>query len=158
MFATCATPLPRAIPTSRPFFSDLREASATKCSSHPPPAKVPMRWLQPRALPEVVAIEASSFEFPCSEEELIRCLRQRNCAGIVAENSLCQTIGFVVYALHHARLQVLSLAVHPIVRHCKVGTQLIDKLKSQLSLQHRDRVVVEVRETNLFGQRTGQSR
>ena len=35
---------------------------------------------------DLLEIEKASFEFPWSEEDFIRCLRQRNCIGMVAEH------------------------------------------------------------------------
>ena len=40
-----------------------------------------IRWMIRRDMPEVLAIEAASFEFPWLEDDFIRCLRQRNCIG-----------------------------------------------------------------------------
>ena len=47
---------------------------------------VHIRWMIRRDMPEVLSIENESFEFPWSEEDFIRCLRQRNCIGMVAEH------------------------------------------------------------------------
>ena len=46
---------------------------------------VHIRWMIRRDMPEVLGIENSSFEFSWSEDDFIRCLRQRNCIGMVAE-------------------------------------------------------------------------
>ena len=50
------------------------------------------------------------FEFPWSEEEFIRCLRQRNCIGMVAEHGE-RVVGFMIYELHKTRLHILNFAV-----------------------------------------------
>ncbi|MEK6238743.1 MAG: ribosomal-protein-alanine N-acetyltransferase RimI, partial [Planctomycetales bacterium] len=47
--------------------------------------RVHIRWMIRRDMPEVLAIENSSFEFPWSEEDFLRSLQQRNCIGMVAE-------------------------------------------------------------------------
>ena len=47
--------------------------------------RVHIRWMIRRDMPEVLAIEHASFEFPWCEEEFLRVLRQRNCIGMVAE-------------------------------------------------------------------------
>ena len=44
-----------------------------------------VRWMIRRDMHEVIAIEREAFEFPWSEEDFTRCLRQRNCIGMVAE-------------------------------------------------------------------------
>lgn len=112
---------------------------------------VHIRWMIRRDMPEVRAIEASSFEFPWSEEDFIRCLRQRNCIGMVCEHEE-QVVGFMIYELHKTRLHIISLAVRADCRRRGVGCQMADKLISKLSRQRRDKILLEVRETNLDAQ------
>ena len=59
-------------------------------------ARLHIRWMIRRDMAEVLEIENQSFEFPWSEEEFIRCLRQRNCIGMVAD---CddKVVGFVTF-------------------------------------------------------------
>ena len=56
-------------------------------------------------------------------------------------------VGFMVYELHKTRLSVLDIAVDPDMRRKGVGTVLVDKLKGKLSLDRRNRIALEVRET-----------
>jgi [ribosomal protein S18]-alanine N-acetyltransferase len=113
--------------------------------------KVHIRWMIRRDMPEVLAIEQKSFEFPWCENDFLRCLRQRNCIGMVAEHD-DQVVGFMIYELHKARLHVLNLAVGSRFRRLGVGAQMIEKLIGKLSSQRRNRVLLEVRETNLAAQ------
>jgi len=113
--------------------------------------RVHIRWMIRRDMPEVLEIEQGSFEFPWSEDDFIRCLRQRNCIGMVAEHD-DQVVGFMIYELHKTRLHVLNFAVAPTVRRCGVGRQMIEKLTGKLSSQRRTRITLEVRETNLPAQ------
>lgn len=114
-------------------------------------ACVHIRWMIRRDMPSVLAIEESSFEFPWSEEEFIRCLRQRNCIGMVAERD-DEVVGFMIYELHKNRLHLLNFAVAPFCRREAVGKSMIEKLVSKLSLERRNRIMLEVRETNLDAQ------
>ncbi|MBI2479705.1 MAG: ribosomal protein S18-alanine N-acetyltransferase [Planctomycetia bacterium] len=104
-----------------------------------------------RDMPEVLGIESQSFEFHWSEEDFIRCLRQRNCIGMVAEFEE-QVVGFMIYELHKTRLHVLNFAVNPAFRRRAVGQAMMSKLVSKLSHQRRNRILLEVRETNLAAQ------
>lgn len=113
--------------------------------------RVHIRWMIRRDMPEVLAIEGGSFEFPWHEEDFMRCLRQRNCIGMVAEHAE-RIVGFMIYELHKSRLHVLNFAVAPTYRRRHVGAQMIQKLISKLSSQRRTRVSLEVRETNLPAQ------
>ncbi len=113
--------------------------------------RVHIRWMIRRDMPEVLAIEAESFEFPWLEEDFIRCLRQRNCIGMVAEHDE-QVVGFMIYELGKTRIQVLNFATAAGFRRRGVGSQMVAKLIGKLSAQRRTRITLEVRETNLPAQ------
>ena len=112
---------------------------------------VHIRWMIRRDMPEVLETETQSFEFPWSEEDFIRCLRQRNCIGMVAEFEE-RVVGFMIYELHKTRLHILNFAVHSDHRRRGVGSAMVTKLTSKLSHQRRNRILLEVRETNLESQ------
>jgi len=113
--------------------------------------RVHIRWMIRRDMSEVLAAEGASFEFPWLEDDFIRCLRQRNCIGMVAEYEE-QVVGFMIYELHKTRIHVLNFAVAPHFRRKGVGSQMLAKLIGKLSAQRRSRIVLEVRETNLAAQ------
>ena len=104
-------------------------------------------------MPEVLAIEHASFEFPWCEEEFpprpLRC--SGNCIGMVAELGE-RVVGFMIYELHKNKLQVLDFAVHPEFRRQGVGHQMVAKLVGKLSSHRRTRIALHVRETNLTAQ------
>ena len=112
---------------------------------------VHIRWMIRRDMPEVLEIEKQSFEFPWSEEDFIRCLRQRNCIGMVAEYDE-RVVGSMIYELHKTRLHILNFSVHDDHRRRGVGKAMVDKLISKLSFQRRNRILLEIRETNLAAQ------
>jgi ribosomal-protein-alanine N-acetyltransferase len=113
--------------------------------------RVHIRWMIRRDMPEVIATEDESFEFPWLEEDFVRCLRQRNCIGMVAEHE-DRVVGFMIYELHNTRIHVLNFAVASDYRRRGVGSQMVAKLIAKLSSQRRSRIVLEVRETNLPAQ------
>ena len=112
---------------------------------------VHIRWMIRRDMLEVLEIENQSFEFPWSEDDFIRCLRQRNCIGMVAEHEE-RVAGFMIYELHRNRLHILNFAVAAEFRRKGVGHQMVEKLVGKLSSQRRSRIMLEVRETNLAAQ------
>ena len=71
--------------------------------------RIQLRWMIRRDMPEVLAIEQEAFEFPWSDEDFTRCLRQRNCIGMVAEVG-DSVVAFMIYELHRTRLHVLNFA------------------------------------------------
>jgi ribosomal-protein-alanine N-acetyltransferase len=116
-----------------------------------PKEVVNIRWLVPADLPQVLAIEETSFEFPWSDEEFRRCLRQQNCIGLVAESNH-RVLGYVFYEIDRTQFHVLNLAVHPEYRRRGVGKTLVQKLIGKLAPGGRTRIQLEVRETNLAAQ------
>jgi ribosomal-protein-alanine N-acetyltransferase len=113
--------------------------------------RVHIRWMIRRDMPEVLQTEQESFEFAWTEEDFLRCLRQRNCIGMVAEQGE-RVVGFMIYELHKAKLHILNFAVHPAGRRVGIGNQMVAKLISKLSSHRRTRITLEVRETNLSAQ------
>ena len=113
--------------------------------------RVHIRWMIRRDMAEVLDIESQGFEFPWCEEDFIRCLRQRNCIGMVAEQD-DRVVGFMIYELHKTRLHLLNFAVSSEGRRQGVGSQMLNKLIAKLSTQRRTRILLEVRETNLSAQ------
>src|SRR5262245_23150754 len=124
-----------------------RETARTN-SAHGVQMPVHIRWMIRRDMSEVLAIEAQCFEFPWSEEDFIRCLRQRNCIGMVAEHNE-RVVGFMIYELHKTRLHILNFAVHEQQRRRSVGSQMVKKLAAKLSPQRRSRMLLAVRATIL---------
>lgn len=113
--------------------------------------RVQIRWMVRRDMPEVLRIERGNFEFPWSDDDFVRCLRQRNCIGMVAEHEN-RVVGFMIYELHKTRIHVLNFAVATDCQRNGVGRQMIARLVAKLSSQRRSRIVLEVRETNLPAQ------
>lgn len=114
-------------------------------------ACIHIRWMIRRDMPAVLGIESECFEFSWTEDDFIRCLRQRNCIGMVAEQD-DQIVGFMIYELHKNRLHVLNFAVASSHRRRGVGKAMLGKLLSKLSHERRNRIMLEVRETNLEAQ------
>ena len=110
-----------------------------------------VRWMIRRDMHEVIAIEREAFEFPWSEEDFTRCLRQRNCIGMVAELA-DSVVAFMIYELHRSRLHMLNFAVMRSHRRLGIGTQMMEKLAGKLTPDRRGRIALEVRETNLPAQ------
>lgn len=113
--------------------------------------QIQIRWLIRRDMTDVLRIERDSFEFSWAEEDFLKCLRQRNCIGMVAEVD-SQIVGFMIYELHKSKLSVLNFAVDPEWRRQGIGTEMAQKLVDKLSQQRRNEIILEVRESNLSAQ------
>lgn len=110
-----------------------------------------IRWLIRRDLPEVLDIEYQSFEFYWNEEDFLRVLRQRNCIAMVAEIE-DKIAGYMVYVLHKNKIEIANFAVDPKRRRTGVGSAMVAKMASKLSVHRRKLLVLDVRETNLVAQ------
>ena len=129
-----------ATPTKAGMYSDQKQE-----------VRVHIRWMLRRDMPEVLDIEAEGFEFPWLKEDFIRCLRQRNCLGMVAEHEN-RVVGYMIYRLYKNRIHVLNFAVAADYCRRGVGSQMVAVLLAKLVPQRRSRIVLEVRETNLAAQ------
>lgn len=115
------------------------------------PFTASIRWMVRIDFTAVPNIEKRCFEYAWTEEDFIRCLRQRNIIGMIAEREE-KVIGFMVYELLKDKLRVLNFAVDPVYRRLGVGSQMVRKLVSKLSSHRRTRINLEVRESNLAAQ------
>lgn len=116
-----------------------------------PQLAVHIRWCIRRDMDSVLRIESQSFDFPWTEDDFIKELRNRNVIGMVAEASE-RVVGFMVYELQKQRLTIHDFAVHEDYRFKGVGRQMVRKLTSKLSHDRRSQVDVMVRESNLDAQ------
>ena len=116
-----------------------------------PQVKVHIRWMIRRDMAEVIRTELDSFEFSWTEEDFLKCLRQRNCIGMVAEYEE-RVVGFMIYELHKSKLHVMNFAVHPDCRRNGIGRQMVTKLLGKLSSHRRTKITLAIRETNLGAQ------
>lgn len=114
-------------------------------------AVVDIRWAIKRDIPTILAIEQASYDNPWTEDELTVIRRQRDTIGMVAEIN-DEVVGFMFYELHPRRLHLSNFAVDPSFRRQGVGSSLMKTLTSKLSWDRRNRITLEVRETNLTAQ------
>lgn len=126
----------------------MAETNDTMWRSH---AKVHIRWMIRRDMPEVLEIEREAFEHPWVEEDFLDALRNRKTIGMVAEHGE-KVVGFMVYELYNSRLQVLNIACARQWRRLDVGSQMVAKLIGKLSSHRRTAIGLEVRESNLAAQ------
>jgi ribosomal-protein-alanine N-acetyltransferase len=114
---------------------------------------VHIRWMIRADMPEVEEIEQLMFQYPWQTDDFIRCLRQRNCIGLVAtDTGGDDVLGYCIYELFPNRLSLLNFAVHPSCLRRGVGRAIVEKLVTKLAPQRRSRLEIWVRETNVEAQ------
>jgi len=111
-------------------------------------------WMRRCHLPQVLEIEALAFDDPWTEADFIKALQQRYCIGMVAKAGE-QVVGFMVYELGKASIRILNFAA-AIERH-GVGRAMVEELKKKLSIHWRRRLTLDIRESNLNGQKFWQA-
>lgn len=119
-------------------------------STQPKPPHI--RWIIRRDLPEVLSIERQAFRFPWQEKDFDYWLRSKNAIGIVAEDASERIVGYAMYELYPARLDLASLAVANSVRRTGVGKALVEKLKAKLQPDRRRSITTVVADWNLAAQ------
>lgn len=108
-----------------------------------------IRWMIRKDLPAILACEEAAYGADSwSEEDFTRCLRQRNCIGMLAEQG-DTLLGYMVYELHRDRLHLLNFVVHPDYQRRYIGAAMLDKLIGKLSQQRRTRITLLINEGNM---------
>jgi ribosomal-protein-alanine N-acetyltransferase len=117
-------------------------------------AALNVRWMLRRDMDAVMRIERAAFEFPWSETDFVRVLRNRSCIGMVAAERFegGEVYGFMIYELFARRIGLLNMAVEPCRLRGGVGRMMIEKLAAKLSPRRRRRITAEVGERNLAAQ------
>ena len=109
---------------------------------------VHVRWMVRRDFAQVLAIEQACFEFPWTEHDFRRCLQQPNCLGIVAEY-VERVVGFAIYETPKSRIHITNIATDPEFQRQNIARQMIQKLVTKMIYQRRQKIMIEIRETNL---------
>lgn len=108
-----------------------------------------IRWMIRRDMPDILAIESAVFHWDAwTEEDFMVCLRQRNCIGMVAEID-DRVVGYMIYELHRDWLHLVNFAVDPKLHRQRIGTAMVDRLKSKLNHHQRHTIAMVVSENNL---------
>ena len=63
-----------------------------------------------------------------------------------------RVMGYMYYGLHKDWIHLFNFAVHPDFRRRGIGRQMIEKCISKLAKERRNRILLEVPETNLPAQ------
>lgn len=112
---------------------------------------VHIRRMIRRDMQEVLNIEFDSFQFPWESGEFIRCLRQGNAIGWIAEHDE-RVAGYLIYEIYQKHLRLINFSVASEYRRRRVGTQMISKMIGKLHPSRRYYISASVRESNLGAQ------
>ena len=116
-------------------------------------AKLKVRWMTRADLFDVASIERLSFEDPWTKQDFELAIKDASTITLVAVTQDEYVAAFVVYRLYDSgsTVQIMNLAVGELGgRRCGIGTQFVDWIKAKLKTG--DRLIVDVRETNLSAQ------
>ncbi|MBT4165662.1 ribosomal protein S18-alanine N-acetyltransferase [archaeon] len=110
-----------------------------------------IRPLHSKDYSAVLSIETDSFEFQWLRKDFIRALNQTNIKGKVAEYE-GKVKGFMIYELYKHKINIPNIATAADFLGKGVGSKMVSKLIKKLSFQRKNRITLEVRETNLPAQ------
>ncbi len=110
-----------------------------------------LRWMIRRDLHEALEIESEAFEFPWKEADFKRVWKQKNCIAMVAELH-DKVAGYWFYEVHMNRYHIINFAVAKEHRRRGIGTSMMNHQAWKLRPEGRNRIQVEVRETNVTAQ------
>jgi ribosomal-protein-alanine N-acetyltransferase len=135
------------MPSDRPRRTYALDDPPPKLRPH---IEVGFRWLSGGDLGAIAAIEAASFRFAKTIEELDLLRLCEGVSGLIAEyNGL--VAGFLFYGFSRGWLELHDLAVHPELRRHGVGRQMMDWLKLKVERNGRRQMTATLRETNRDG-------
>jgi ribosomal-protein-alanine N-acetyltransferase len=101
-------------------------------------------------------IERHSFEYPWSPG-FFRQELQVACARSILAEIEGQIVGYVIYWLLPGAVDIHNIAVHVHFRRRGIARLLLDRVVSEAKRQSADRVILEVRQSNLAAQRLYES-
>jgi [ribosomal protein S18]-alanine N-acetyltransferase len=112
---------------------------------------VSIHWAARSDRAEMLRIERLSFSTPWNDSIMASFLKQKNASAFVAKHEE-RVVGFVLAEKVDNFLHIVDIAVEPEMRHCGIGTQLVQRLIELLGGK-LDRIITEVREGNVITQR-----
>lgn len=111
-----------------------------------------VRWMLIKSdIKDIVEIERLSYSTPWTAEDFSHCLNRHNFVGVVAEINH-RVVGFLICEMHKKTIRLVNLAVHPKFKRKGVASQLVDDMVQKLSSGRYERIMAEIRETNLPAQ------
>lgn len=113
--------------------------------------RVQLRWMTEKDLDRVYALEQKCSENPWGPMEFADVLMHSNCVGMVVEYKQ-QIIGYLIYETYDNSLAITNIAVLPEFRRKGVASQMVARLACRLTCGARNRMTLEVRESNLSAQ------
>lgn len=113
-----------------------------------PEKKVSIRWMLPKDMDQVLAIERASYRFPWHESDFAEHIREKNVIPLVAIRG-AQVVGYVMYENRPDNVGILNLTVDPKDRRRGFGTEIVAKLRTKLAPGKKTRIEAYVRETSL---------
>lgn len=114
--------------------------------------RIGVRFINRGDLPTVCEIERQSFHEAWEEKHFLYCLRQPKVIGFVAIDGP-EIVGYAICELLRNSVEILNLAVRPEWCRIGIGRAILDYISAQPMTTRREFMAVDIRETNLDGQK-----
>lgn len=110
----------------------------------PRPTRILVRWMMPKDMPDVCAIDSASYTFAWSKYLFNATARDAKVVGLIAEvNGI--TVGYFLFRVTQCNVRVLRLAVAPTYRRRGVARELLHFR----ALSPKRQILFDVREDHL---------
>lgn len=114
--------------------------------------KVSIDWWKRCHMKQVLELErVANGKRAESEEYFLELLREQTVIGCVALKA-GEVVGFMIYELFKARIDILHFEVHPEWRRCGIGTQMFRNLILKCQGKGRTAITWKIRERNMVQQ------
>lgn len=110
-----------------------------------------IRFVYRDDMPQVLAIENESCDYPWDHDAFVDFFKARNSIGVAYILGESEVAGFMLYELHKRCYHIVSIAVAVRHRRSGFGRRMVDKLRKKLP-PHRTALTLDIRERNLAGQ------
>ena len=107
-------------------------------------------------LDEVIAIERASFAYPWSARFFLQELQVQCARSILAEVD-GKIVGYILFWLLPGELDIHNVAVHTGFRRRGIARLLLEQVITEAQGRNLDRVILEVRQSNIAAQRLYES-
>jgi ribosomal-protein-alanine N-acetyltransferase len=105
-----------------------------------------VRSIRPEDLNSILDIERVSFPNPWTKKTFCSSLGNKENVGLLIEDK-SKILGYVIYRVSSTQLFIINIAVSPLERRKKIGTNLVNRVIS--NLDNRKKIFITVSDQSL---------
>jgi N-acetylglutamate synthase-like GNAT family acetyltransferase len=106
-----------------------------------------MRYIKNEDIDRIVYLEKDTAHEPLTRKEIIQFRKKNNVSIVVCEDK--QAVGFAIFKIFPKYLEIVRLAVDPLLRRKGIGSRIMNSIIQSQSNKDRDKIIVEVHQDYL---------